>query len=154
MRIRFQALLIGLALSSAAAVAFVIWGPGDEPVRSLAALPTSAQIAKLTTLARRVAADNDDSHATATVVSTTEPKLFRFNQGSGGNSGKDIYLVVLHGRFKASVASPGKSRPTVAAGNEIVLEYAAHDLAGMGFEIGFTRPGLLRLGPTQRLPLH
>lgn len=150
MRARFQALLIGLVLSSAAAIAFVVWGPGSEPVRTLAGLPTPAQRAKLTTLAGRVAADNHAPNATATVVSTTEPALFRFNHGSGGNSGKDIYLVVLRGNFETRITSPN-GRPLIATGNEIVLEYAAHDLAYMGFEIGSSRPGLMKLGPSRRL---
>jgi hypothetical protein len=110
-------------------------------------------MAALTGLAKRVAVDNHDPHPIdATVVATTEPALFKFHHGSGGNGGNNIYLVILHGNFKGPNVSP-TVRPQYPVGNEIVLEYRARDLSGMGYSIGETNPGLTRLGPSRRLEL-
>jgi hypothetical protein len=153
MRTRFQALLIAVAASAAVAVSLVVLLAGGKQARPKG-LPSPAQKATLAGRAARVARESDDARASGVVVGTNQSKLFKFNHGSGGNSGKDIYLVVLRGHFRTSVGIPGRARPESAIGRQITLQYAARDLSEMGFAIGAETPGLLKLGPSEPLELR
>jgi hypothetical protein len=150
--VRFVAALIGLVVAGAATASLLIWWPHGNNAGAQGR-PTAAQMARLTALAGRVARDSGDPEATGLVVATTEPKLFNFNHRSGGNSGKDIYLVVLTGHFRVPVGIPSRRRTGWATGEQMTLEYAAKDLSSMGWGIGRETPGLLKLGPTKRLEL-
>jgi hypothetical protein len=156
-RVRFQALLIGLILSSAAAVAFAV-GPGSEAIRTRQVLPPR-DVAKLTTIAAKEAAELYDHPRRATIVGTTDSALARFNHEPGLRPATRIYLLILNGgpatllygqNVRARFEGPTPGRLGMAT----VYEFRARDLSQLDYGFGVPGLALTKLGPSVDVQLR
>jgi hypothetical protein len=156
-RVRFQALLIGLVLSSAAAAAFALW-PGNERLRPSQQLPRG-DVTRLKTIAAKEAAELYEPSRHATIVATTDTALARFNHELARGPGTRIYLLILYGAPAESFASQGlRTRfegPTPGRiGMATVYEFRARDLSQLDFGFGVPGRALTKLGPSVDVQLR
>jgi hypothetical protein len=137
-RARFQALLIGLMLFSAAAVIFAVW-PGGDPVQPTASFLTPKQTARLTTNAVWVANQSGDIHPRrATVYATTREKLRHTLEGAVFHDPRPVYVLDLRGNFTVDHSAPSNAS-TISHGTQIMVVYDRKTLEATDFSIGWPR---------------
>jgi hypothetical protein len=143
-------------LASAVVVSLLaVAGCGGHSAASGARVPDSA-IARLTAIARRAAAVNDDSHPEwiTAVVTTRAKALTSATPGDyvPGSARVRVFLITMRGHFTATDATgpPGSKAPT---GRYVSLVINARTFQGLDFGISPTPPPVppSSLGPVTYL---